>query len=129
VGFVAGATVTIRGGLEEAGRLGQAALDAGAIRLDGPGFEVAGADAIRDELLAEAVRAARVTARRMAEAAGRTVGVAIRIIDQSDGGMVGWAPQHRFARAAMEMSADAPPLEPEAQEIAASVVVVFELLD
>jgi uncharacterized protein len=130
IGFVAGGSVTIRAGLEEAGRLGQLALDAGAVRLDGPGYEVADADAIQDELRAEAVVAARATAERMAAAAGRTLGAAIRISDQGTDGGMGWAPQAKFSRAgAMEMSADAPPLEPDSQEIQASATVSFELRD
>lgn len=129
IGYVAGASVTIRGGLEEAGRLGQVALDANAVRLDGPGFTVANADGIRDELRAEAVVAARATAERMAAAAGRTVGAAIRISDQADGSQIVWGVQPKYARAAMEMSADAPPLEPDAQDIEATAIVVFELLD
>ena len=130
IGFVAGASVTIRAGLEEAGRLGQLALDAGAVRLDGPGYEVADIDAIQDELRADAVTAARATAERMASAAGRTVGPAIRISDQGADSGMGWAPQAKFSRAgAMEMSADAPPLEPDAQEIQAVATVTFELRD
>lgn len=130
VGFVAGASVTIRAGLEEAGRLGQLALDAGAVRLDGPGYEVADVDAIQDELRADAVVAARATAERMATAAGRAVGAAIRISDQGTDGGMGYAPQAKFSRAgAMEMSADAPPLEPDSQEIQATATVTFELRD
>lgn len=130
VGFVASATVQIRGTLEEAGRLGQVALDKGAIRLDGPGFEVDGLATIRDELLSEAVAAARRTANGMAAADQRTVGRALRISDTSEPTYIGWAPQPKYARsAAMEMQADAPPLEPGAQEVEASALVVFELVE
>lgn len=126
IGFVAGASVTIRGSLEEAGRLGQIALAAGAIRLDGPTFAVANVAAIRDALLADAVVAARRTADLMAAAADRTVGAAVRITDQSDA--VGGTPPMYARAVSMEMNADTPPLEPESQEITAQAVVVFELL-
>jgi hypothetical protein len=128
IGYLAGAAVTIRGSLQVAGELGQFALDAGAIRLDGPIFEIAERSAIRDELLADAVVASRATAERMAAAAGRSVGAAVRIDDSPHDAQPGWT---AYAPRAQTMSAqaDAPPLAPEAQELEATVSVTFELLD
>ncbi len=86
-GFAGSGSVSIRARLDEAARLGQVALDAGATRLDGPVFEVSNADDVMDELRGEAVIAARETAERMAIAAGRALGTAIIISDgAADGG-------------------------------------------
>ena len=127
-GYVAGGSVTIRAGLEDAARLGQAALDAGAIRLDGPSFEIDQPERIREELLAGAVVNARATAERMAAADGRTVGVALAMSDATTGGDMGGVAYPMMARSAgMEMKADAPPLEPGAQLLEAAVTVTFEL--
>lgn len=127
-GYIAGGSVTIRAGLEDAARLGQAALDAGAIRLDGPSFEVREPDLIRDEMLALAVTNARVTAERMAAADGRTVGRAIAIVDGSpDAGSAVMAPRMMARSMQMDSAAAAPPLEPGEEMLEAMVSVTFEL--
>ena len=128
IGYLAGAAVTIRGSLRVAGELGQLSLDAGAIRLDGPTFEIAGRSAIRDEPLADAVVASRATAERMAAAAGRSVGAAVRMGDSPHDAPTGWTGYAPRAQA-MAAQADTPPLAPEAQELEATVSVTFELLD
>ncbi len=125
-GFAGSGSVSIRARLDEAARLGQVALDAGATRLDGPVFEVSNADDVMDELRGEAVIAARETAERMAIAAGRALGTAIIISDGAADG--GGGPVPKFARFA-EMSADAPPMEPGAHEISASATVTYVLTD
>lgn len=128
IGYLAGASVTIRGELQVAGELGQFALDAGAIRLDGPAFEIAERSVVVDELLAEAVVAARATAERMAGAAGRSVGAAVRIDDSPAAPQAGWTGYAQRVQA-MAAPADAPPLAPEAHELEVAVSVTFELLD
>jgi uncharacterized protein YggE len=71
--------------------------------------------------------AARVTAERMAAATGRGVGAALHITDAVES-PPGWAPrQTMLERSAMAAPADAPPLEPAAQELQAAATVTFEL--
>lgn len=125
IGYLARAAVTIRGDLQAAAELGQFALDAGAIRLDGPAYEIGKRAAIRDDLLAQAVVAARATAERLAAADGRQVGAALRIDGSLDA--PGWAPYIPRAQA-MAAQADAPPLAPEVEELEAAVTVTFELV-
>lgn len=126
-GFAAQAAVEIRAPLEDAAKLGQAALDAGALRLDGPAYEATNDGAIRDGLLADAVRSARSRAERMAEAAGVGVGAAIGLRDRSGGAVDDpWAGKAMVRMQAME-SAEAPPLEPAGSEVRVEVEVVFEI--
>ena len=109
---------------------GQAALDAGAETLEGPYFEIAGERAIRDELLAEAVHAARARADAMAGAAGRRLGAAVALTDDPRRGSA--PPEYPMARMAALSVADSgggpPPAAPEGTELEVRVVVRFELV-
>ena len=81
---------------------------------------------MREELLAEAVRAARRRAEGMARAAGAQLGRVLALDDASaddDGG--GGPAVMRFA---MAKEADAPPLAPEALRLEVRVRARFELL-
>ena len=69
-GWEALGAIGLRGPLDVAAAAGQAALDAGAESLDGPSYELRDEAAVREELLADAVRAARRRAEGMARAAG-----------------------------------------------------------
>jgi uncharacterized protein YggE len=126
-GWEASGRVGVRTGLDGADAAGQAALDAGADTLEGPYFEIAGERAIRDELLAEAVRAARARAEAMAGAAGRQLGAAVALTDGPRRGSA--PPEYPMARMALALSDDAapPPAAPEGTELEVRVLVRFEL--
>lgn len=128
IGYQASAAVTIRGPLDEAGGLAQAALDAGATRLDGPEFLIGELTRIQDELAADAVDAARDRATRMAGAADRSLGAVLQITDEGV--------QTMYAQVAYEMKAmslrgaadvTAPPTAPQMQDIQTTAVVTFAL--
>jgi uncharacterized protein len=65
--------VRVRADPGRAGELAQAAMDAGADRLDGPHFVYDAAEGVRSELLSEAVADARRKAELVAEAADRRI--------------------------------------------------------
>jgi uncharacterized protein YggE len=125
-GFDAAGSVGFRAPTATAARLAQAALDAGAVRLEGPSYEVSAAARIRDELLAEAVGAARARAERMASAAGVGVGRARSVTDRAVEG-VGGGPGPLQARFALAAEAAPPPSAPEDEELEVVVTVAFEL--
>ena len=106
-----------------------AAMDAGADRIDGPRFSVEGRDAIYDELLADAVGAARVKAERLAAAAGRSLGraVTIREGEDDDVGIAYGASAVTRSFSPQAAPAAVPATEPPEQEIAAVVTVTYEL--
>ncbi len=71
---------------EEIGRVVGAALAAGANRLDGIGFRLSDPRAAAEEALSRAVADAVRKAERVAEAAGRTRGAVLQIVEQDGGG-------------------------------------------
>ena len=81
-------TVEVRGQVvvdvpvEAVGRASGAAMSAGADRLEGPALEVRAATAIGEELLADAVAAARREAERIASAAGRRLGRVVSVAEE-----------------------------------------------
>jgi uncharacterized protein len=123
-GYEAVGRIGIRAPIADAELAGQAALVAGAESLEGPHFELADPEGIRDDLLAEAVIAARARAESMATAAGVAVGRTLAITDRA-------AAEEPFPPAPMRMAAlvaDAPPVAPAADDIVARVFVRFELM-
>jgi uncharacterized protein len=119
-GAEASGAVRVRSGAERAGEVAQAAMAAGADRLHGPRFEYEGEDAVRDELLGEAVADARRKAERLASAAGRTLG-AVRSIEERERERI--APLRTAAVAGVE----APDVRPRDLTVTAAVTVVFAL--
>lgn len=122
VGAAAGGRVTIRASLQDLPGLGQHALDGGAVRLDGPAYEVSGKAEVLNALAVEAVQAARVRAEQMAHAAGRELGDVVQIGDATlaaDGPHLGVT--------TMALRAEAGPVSPELQLLRADVVVTFQL--
>ncbi len=94
-------------------------------------YSVSDPDKVRDEMLADAIRNARLKAERMAAAAGAKIG---RVAQINEGGAPQFAfpqPMMAMARAGgMEKAADmavAPP--PGEQQVNANVTVSFELKD
>jgi uncharacterized protein YggE len=116
--------VTVDVPLGEAGRAAGAAMSAGADRLNGPALEVGQRSTIAEELLADAVGAARRKAERIASAAGRRLGQVVSVAEDSEGG--------GYLRS-VAMSAgsgwEQPELEPSEAQIGAAVQVVFALED
>lgn len=128
VGAVASGTVSVRGPLDALAAAGQSALDAGAVRLDGPFYEVGRVDAIMDELSVAAVGHARERAAQLAAAAGRVLGEVVRVVD----GMApapgpGGGPE--FAKLDMQaMAVGAGPVSPSLHELQAHVTVTLRLV-
>ncbi len=98
-GYEARASVTARAPLADVPGLGTVALDAGAVRLEGPRFAIAEREAMLDEMLGEAVNAARARATRLAEAAGVELGRAVRIADRSSEAVAYGRPMFRMQAA------------------------------
>ncbi len=107
--------------LDGAGRVLQAAIDAGANTVNGLSFTVSNADALRQQARTLAVADARSKAETLAEAAGARLGDVKSIREQSGSIPV-------FARAEFEAdSGVAVPIEPGELSVTAQVEVVFEL--
>jgi uncharacterized protein YggE len=115
--------VTVDVPVSEAGRAAGAAMSAGADRLNGPNLEVRQREAIAEELLGEAVAAARRKAERIAAAAGRRLGHVVSVTEDED--------IRPYRASAVLMSAggdhDGPDLAPSDAEIRVAVHVVFAL--
>lgn len=108
-------------GAERAGAVIDAALGAGANRVDGLDFRLKDTDSARAEALGDAMSRARAEAMTLAKAAGLTLGEPIEI---STTGSISSPPppMPMYARAE---SAMATPVEPGQLEITASVDVVY----
>jgi uncharacterized protein YggE len=121
------AELTAAAPVERAGELAAAAMDAGADELHGPAVSATYTEAIRDELLAEAVVNARRRAEAMAQAAGRRLGKAVEIRDEQSR----WYDEEEVVAVAAVAGGDVaePPVSPRARRVSTSVQVVFELLD
>lgn len=110
-------------GASRAGSVIDAALGAGANRVDGISFQLRNPDAVRADALREALRKAREEAELLAGASGLTLGAPIEI-STSFGYQPPMPPMPMYARA--EAAMDAPtPVEPGAIEVQATVNVVY----
>ena len=127
LGYQVSNTITVRReNVTDAGRLMQAAVNAGVNTSSGLQFEVSDPARGRDGALQEAYADARAKATLLAKAAGRTLGRAITIAEGAGGG-----PQPPYPHAVM-MRAEAAsvgqvPVEPGTQERVHTISVVFEL--
>lgn len=108
--------------LADAGRAAGAAMSAGADRLHGPVLEVRDTAPIEEELLGEAVAAARRKAERLAAAAERELGRALTVAEGGDD-----VPVPRVRSGGVSAFAEGPALEPADTVVEASVVVTFAL--
>ncbi|HEX6589672.1 MAG TPA: SIMPL domain-containing protein [Longimicrobiales bacterium] len=113
-------------GAARAGAVIDAALGAGANRVDGLGFQLRDTEAVRAEALREAMQKARAEAQLLAEAAGLTLGPPIEI-STSYGYMPPPPPMPMMmARDMVGVAAAAPtPVQPGQVEIMANVNVVY----
>ena len=108
-------------GAERAGTVIDAALGAGANRVDGLNFQLRNPDAVRAEALRQAVAKARAEAILLAEAAGLTLGDPIEISTS-----YGYAPPPRpFMAERMDMQAAPTPVQPGTVEVQANVSIVY----
>lgn len=124
VGYQVANTVTVtHGNPADVGRLLQATVDAGANTVSGVSFMVSDPAKGREGALQAAVADARAKAEILARAAGRTVGRALSI---TEGGAA--SPPVPMPRMAMMESRQADmPVEPGAEEMTFTVIVIFEL--
>jgi uncharacterized protein len=116
--------VRVRCPAERAGEVAQAAMAAGADRLHGPMFDYEAQDAVREELLAEAVGDARRKGERLAAAAGRRLGPVRRIEERGPDDRVPFVDA-----VAMSAGGPAPDVRPREQTVMATVTVAFALED
>lgn len=119
-GYVANDTVTATAAIGRAGALVDAAVHAGANTVDGPSLSVSGRNALYREALRKAVADARAKAGALAAAGGRSVGLAVRIAEDSA------TPVLPFAHGTMAAAqAASTPVEPGTQDVTADVTVTF----
>ena len=98
-----------------------AAAEAGANQINGPGLSSSNAEALYRQALAKAVAEARLNAEALAKAAGRSLGSITAIVE---GGAAQPGPFYREAAAATD---SATPIVPGQQETSATVSVTFSL--
>jgi len=116
VGYVASNSVTVRTGLDRAGKVVDAAVGAGANGVSGPSLDVADQSALYRDALHKAVDDAKLKAQSLADAAGLSLGAAQSI---AEGGSASPLP------IADKLSAAGAPIEAGTQEIQASVTVTY----
>ena len=119
-----GLTVT-RATVNDAGKLLQAAVDAGANQAGGLSLVVSDTSRGREEGLQRAFQDAKAKAETLAKAAGRTVGRALSISE----GLAATPPMPLFGRtmALQQEKVMEVPVSPGTEEISYTVSVVFEL--
>jgi uncharacterized protein YggE len=119
-GYTASNTVTAAIGIAKAGALVDAAVNAGADSVWGPGLTVSDQTSLYNDALKKAVANARAKAQALADAAGVQLG-AVQSIDENGSQQV--VPLPLAAKGA----ADSTPVEPGTQQIQASVEVTFSV--
>jgi hypothetical protein len=120
-GYLASNSVSAVGDVNDAASLIDAAAEAGANQISGPGLSSSNADALYRQALADAVDDARARAEALAKAAGRSLGPITTIVE---GG--GATPLPYAERAALDQAASTP-VVPGQQETIANVSVTFSL--
>jgi hypothetical protein len=119
-GYSASNSVSATIEVERAGDLIDAAADAGANQVSGPGMSRSDSERIYRQALSDAIADARARAEVLAKAAGRSLG---DITSISEGG----APPVPYAERAALDSAASTPIVPGRQETSAVISVTFEL--
>ena len=100
-----------------------AAAEAGANQISGPGLSSSNAEALYRQALAKAVADARLNAEALAKAAGRSLGAITTIVE---GGAVA-VPSRCIARKRRRPMTSSTPIVPGEQETSATVSVTFSL--
>lgn len=120
-GYVASNSVSAVSDVGDAPALIDAAAEAGANQISGPGLSSSNAAALYRQALAKAVDDARLRAEALAKAAGRSLGPITTIVE---GGAIAPQPLYREAAQAADSST---PIVPGEQETSATVSVTFSL--
>ena len=118
-GYSASNSVSAVSDVDDAAGLIDAAAEAGANQVSGPGLSSTNAEELYRQALAEAVAEARERAQVLAKAAGRSLGEITSIVEGS-----GAMPLPYAERAALDAST---PIVPGEQETTATVSVTFSL--
>lgn len=118
-GYSASNSVSAVSDVDEAASLIDAAVEAGANSISGPGLSSSNSEALYRQALAKAVDEARERAHVLANAAGRSLGEITAIVEGS-----GAMPLPYAERAALDAST---PIVPGEQETTATVSVTFAL--
>jgi len=118
-GYSASNSVSAVSDVDDAAGLIDAAVEAGANQVSGPGMSSSNAEELYRQALARAVDEARARAEVLAKAAGRTLGEITAIVEGS-----GASPLPYAERAALDASM---PIVPGEQETTATASVTFDL--
>jgi uncharacterized protein YggE len=121
-GYVASNSVSAVSDVADAPALIDAATEAGANQVSGPGLSSSNAEALHRQALGKAVADARLDAEALAKAAGRSLGAITAIVEA---GAV--SPQPMYAEATKAAADSATPVVPGEQETSATVSVTFSL--
>ncbi len=118
-GYAASNSVSATADVDEAAAVIDAAADAGANQISGPGLSSSNAEALYRQALGDAVAEARARAQVLAKAAGRSLGEITNISEST-------ATSYPYAeRAALDAAST--PIVPGEQETSASISVTFSL--
>ncbi len=120
-GYAASNSVSATSDVDDAAALIDAAAEAGANQISGPGLSSSNAEALYRQALGEAVAEARARAEVLAKAAGRSLG---EITSISEGVA---ATPYPYADRAQALDAASTPIVPGEQETSASITVTFSL--
>ena len=119
-GYSASNSVSAVSDVGDAPALIDAAAEAGANQINGPGLSSSKAEALYRQALAKAVDAARLNAEALAKAAGRSLGSITTIVE---GGATSPEPMYRTAAQADSST----PIVPGEQKTTATVSITFSL--
>ena len=119
-GYAASNSVSATSDVDDAAELIDAAAEAGANQISGPGLSSSNAEALYRQALGKAVAEARARAEVLAKAAGRSLGE-IKAISESSSAMPYYAERMQATDAAST------PIVPGEQETSASISVTFAL--
>jgi uncharacterized protein len=120
-GYAASNSVSATIGVQKAGALIDAAADAGANQISGPGMSSSDAERLYRDALSAAVADARKRAEVLAKAAGRELGEISAISE------AGSQPPVLYAEKAADAAVASTPVVPGQQETSATVTVTFDL--
>jgi hypothetical protein len=119
-GYSASNSVSATSDVEDAPALIDAAAEAGANQVSGPGLSSSNAEALYRQALGKAVAEARARAEVLAKAAGRSLGEVTAIVE-------GGAQPSPLYREAADAALSSTPIVPGEQETTATISVTFDL--
>ena len=120
-GYSASNSVSAVSDVDDAPGLIDAATEAGANNVSGPGLSSSNAEALYRQALAKAVAAARLNAEALAKASGRSLGEITAIVE---GGTESPEPMYRAEAIAADSST---PIVPGQQKTSATISITFSL--